>query len=113
MIVSTALPTIVGGLGGLEHLSWVYLTASAVMVVAFGLGVVTADDAWQLMQTVGRVALGTARRSPHVWTTKAESIRISLDRKVPYELDGGDRRKVRKLRDVERRAVHVCVPMKS
>ena len=38
-------------------------------------------------------------------------MRIKLDRKVPYEIDGGDRKKVRKLRiDIEPDAVEICVP---
>jgi hypothetical protein len=38
-------------------------------------------------------------------------VRIRLNKKVPYELDGGDRGKVKKLRvDVEPGAVEVCVP---
>jgi len=38
-------------------------------------------------------------------------VRIKLDRKVAYELDGGDRKKVRKLRiDVDPEAVKICVP---
>ena len=39
MIVSTALPTIVGDLGGLDHLSWVvtsYLLASTVSTPLYG-----------------------------------------------------------------------------
>jgi diacylglycerol kinase family enzyme len=39
------------------------------------------------------------------------SVRIKLDRKVPYELDGGDRKRVRKLRvEIEPAAVKICVP---
>jgi hypothetical protein len=38
-------------------------------------------------------------------------VEIKLDRKVPYEIDGGDRKKVRKLRiEVEPEAVQICVP---
>ena len=55
--------------------------------------------------------VGTAANSPHAFTTKAHSVRIKLDRKVLYEIDGGDRKKVRKLRiDVEPDAVQICVP---
>jgi hypothetical protein len=39
------------------------------------------------------------------------SVRIKLDRKVPYELDGGDRKRVRTLRvEIEPAAVKICVP---
>jgi diacylglycerol kinase (ATP) len=42
------------------------------------------------------------------------SVRIKLDRKVPYEIDGGDRKKVRKLRiEVEPEAVQICVPAEA
>ena len=36
---------------------------------------------------------------------------VALDRKVRYELDGGDRSKVKSFRvEVEERALNVCVP---
>ena len=60
---------------------------------------------------VGMGVVGTASKSPHAFTTKVHSVRVKLDRKVPYELDGGDRKKVRKLRiEIEPAAVTVCVP---
>jgi diacylglycerol kinase family enzyme len=55
--------------------------------------------------------VGNASSSPHAFTTKAHSVRIQLDRKVLYEIDGGDRKKVRKLRiDVDPEAIQICVP---
>ena len=61
--------------------------------------------------TIARAVAGTASKSPHVSTTKAHSVRITFDRKVPYEIDGGDRKKVKKLRiDVEPDAVQICMP---
>jgi diacylglycerol kinase family enzyme len=75
------------------------------------LGVVSADGIREWAGTVARAVVGTASQSPHAFTTKAHSVRIKLDRKVLYELDGGDRKKVRKLRiDVEPEAVQICVP---
>ena len=71
------------------------------------LGVVTADGVRAWAGTIARAAVGTAAKSPHAETTKAQSVRIKLDRKVPYEIDGGDRKKVRTLRievEPERRA---------
>jgi diacylglycerol kinase (ATP) len=74
-------------------------------------GVVTADGLWQWARTLSRTALGDATASPFVQTTTAESIEVRLDRKVPYELDGGDRKKTKKLDiEVETAAITVCVP---
>ncbi|MDP9257190.1 MAG: diacylglycerol kinase family lipid kinase [Actinomycetota bacterium] len=76
------------------------------------LGVVSADGAMQWIQTVARAVVGTASESPYARTTKVHSVRIKLGQKVPYEIDGGDRKKVRKLRvDIEPAAVEVCVPV--
>jgi diacylglycerol kinase (ATP) len=76
------------------------------------LGVVSADGAMQWIQTVARAVVGTASESPYTRTTKVHSVRIKLGQKVPYEIDGGDRKKVRKLRvDIEPAAVEVCVPV--
>jgi diacylglycerol kinase (ATP) len=75
------------------------------------LGVVSADGTRQWVQTIARAVVGNAGASPQARVTKVHSVRIKLDKKVPYELDGGDRGKVRKLRiDVEPGAVEVCVP---
>jgi diacylglycerol kinase (ATP) len=78
------------------------------------LGVVSADGTRQWVQTIARAVVGNVSASSHARTTRAHSVRISLDRKVPYELDGGDRKKVRKLRiDVEPGAARICVPVPS
>jgi diacylglycerol kinase family enzyme len=75
------------------------------------LGVLSAEGVREWAGTIARAVVGTASKSPHAFTTKAHSVRIKLDRKVPYEIDGGDRKKVRKLRiEVEPDAVRVCVP---
>jgi diacylglycerol kinase (ATP) len=75
------------------------------------LGVVSADGVKEWAGTMARAVVGTAAKSPHAFTTKGHTVRIKLDRKVPYEIDGGDRKKVRKLRiDIEPDAVEVCVP---
>jgi len=78
---------------------------------AFELGVVTADGAVAWMRTIARAAIDTASASPYTETTTARKIRIQLDRKVPYELDGGDRPKTKDLRiTIEPGAVRVSVP---
>jgi diacylglycerol kinase (ATP) len=75
------------------------------------LGVVSAEGVREWAGTIARAVVGTAGKSPHAFTTKAHSVRIKLDRKIPYEIDGGDRKKVRKLRiDVQPEAVSICVP---
>jgi YegS/Rv2252/BmrU family lipid kinase len=75
------------------------------------LGIVTAEGLLQWTRTLARTAIGDPNRSPFVRTTKASSVKVALDRKVRYELDGGDRSKVKSFRvEVEERALKVCVP---
>jgi YegS/Rv2252/BmrU family lipid kinase len=75
------------------------------------LGVVTAEGPFQWARTMARTAVGSAADSPFVQVTKARSVEVKLDRKVLYELDGGDRTKVKAFNaEVEPGAVSVCVP---
>ncbi|MDX6597484.1 MAG: diacylglycerol kinase [Gaiellales bacterium] len=75
------------------------------------LGVLSAEGVREWAATIARAVVGTAAKSPHAFTTKAHSVSIKLDRKVPYEIDGGDRSKARKLRvEVEPEAIGICVP---
>lgn len=75
------------------------------------LGVVTAKGITQWTRTLVRTAVGSADRSKFVQTTKAKKIKIKLDRKMPYELDGGDEKPVDRLKiRVEPAAVTICVP---
>jgi YegS/Rv2252/BmrU family lipid kinase len=75
------------------------------------LGIVTAEGLLQWTRTLARTAVGDPNRSPFVRTTKAGSVKVALDRKVRYELDGGDRSKVKRFKvEVEERALNVCVP---
>jgi len=74
-------------------------------------GVVTADGLWQWARTLSRTAFGDASASPFVQTTTAKTIEVRLDHKVPYEMDGGDRPKAKRLDiEVEPGALSVCVP---
>jgi diacylglycerol kinase family enzyme len=74
-------------------------------------GLITADGALEWVRTIARATVGTPERSPYVQTTRASSIRVKLDRKVPVELDGGERGKERELDiEVQPRAIEVCVP---
>jgi len=78
------------------------------------LGVVTADSVLEWMRTIGRTVVGASSASPFVQVTKARSARVKFDRKVLYELDGGDRKEVKKLAvEIEPAAVDVCVPAES
>jgi YegS/Rv2252/BmrU family lipid kinase len=75
------------------------------------LGVVTAEGAVQWVRTLARTAKGTAAESPFVRVTQARAVKVELDRKVRYELDGGDRSKVKSFKiEVEPEALGLCVP---
>ena len=74
-------------------------------------GLVTAASAAQWARTFGRLAAGSPRKSPFVRVTRGRKIRVTLNKKVPYELDGGERKKTRKLRiKVRPGSVRICVP---
>jgi diacylglycerol kinase (ATP) len=75
------------------------------------LGVVTADSPLDWARTIVRTVAGSSSVSPFVEVTKARSANVQFDRKVLYELDGGDRKEVKTLDiEVEPRAIDVCVP---
>jgi diacylglycerol kinase (ATP) len=74
-------------------------------------GVLTSDGPVQLVRAATRTVVGSAEKSPFVRVTQGASVRVKLDRKVRYELDGGDRKKVNSFKvDVEAGAITVCVP---
>jgi YegS/Rv2252/BmrU family lipid kinase len=74
-------------------------------------GVVTAKSVTQWLRALARTAAGSPDDSPFVRTTKARRVRIRLDRRMPYELDGGDAKPTDRLRiDVLPLAVTMCVP---
>ena len=78
------------------------------------LGVVSAEGLLQWTRTLARTAFGDPNRSPFVRTTKARTVKVRLDRKVRYELDGGDRSKVKSFKvKVEAGALSVCVPRRE
>ena len=75
------------------------------------LGVVTARNPVDWVRILGRVAAGSAERSPFVEMTAGRSFRIRFDRKLRYELDGGARPAARDLHiKVHPRSVTICVP---
>ena len=59
----------------------------------------------------GRLALSTPEKSPFVKVTSGTQFRIRFGRDLPYELDGGARPAVRKMRiRAEASSITVCVP---
>jgi diacylglycerol kinase (ATP) len=74
-------------------------------------GVVTAEGLVQWTRTLARTAAGDPVKSPFVRATKARRLKVEMDRKVRYELDGGDRSKVRSFKvKIEPEALTLCVP---
>jgi len=74
-------------------------------------GVTNAEGIGQWARTVARTAIGSTAKSPFVQVTKAKKIRIELDRKVAYELDGGEREPVKVFKvKIEPGAITVRVP---
>jgi YegS/Rv2252/BmrU family lipid kinase len=75
------------------------------------LGVVTPSGAMDWVRTLGRSVIGNAERSPFVETTTGRTFDVRLSKAVPYEIDGGVRKKTKRLKvKVEPRAITVCVP---
>ena len=75
------------------------------------IGVGSADGIVQWGRTLARSATGGIGKSRFVHMTKGRSAKVTLSRKVLYELDGGDRQKRKTFRvDVQPSAVTVCVP---
>jgi diacylglycerol kinase (ATP) len=75
------------------------------------LGVVTAEGLVEWGRMIARAAVGTASKSPFTRTTKARRVTVKLNRKVLYELDGGDRSKLKSFKvKVEPGAITVRVP---
>ena len=78
------------------------------------LGVVTAEG----LAAVGADAGPHRRRRPEPLAVRphheGEAVKVELDRKVRYELDGGDRSKVKSFKvEVEPGALSVCVPRRE
>jgi diacylglycerol kinase (ATP) len=75
------------------------------------IGVVTAKGLWQWSRTLASTASGKAESSPFVETARGRKFDVRFAESIPYELDGGDRKKTRRLRvKVRPAAVTVCVP---
>jgi diacylglycerol kinase (ATP) len=75
------------------------------------LGVVNAEGVTDWARALARTAVGQAERSPLVQATSAKKIKVKLNRKVLYEIDGGDREKVKSFGiKVEPAAITICLP---
>lgn len=74
-------------------------------------GVVSARSRMQWLRTLTHVAFGRAENAPFVATGRGTSLRVDLDRPLTYELDGGPRKAVKKLKvKVAPESITVCVP---
>ncbi|HYI75354.1 MAG TPA: diacylglycerol kinase family protein [Gaiellaceae bacterium] len=77
-------------------------------------GVTHADSLGQWARTVARTAVGSVGQSPFVQATKAERVTVEFDRKILYELDGGDRKEVKRLKvKVKPEALTVMIAQES
>jgi len=75
------------------------------------LGVSNAEGLGDWARIMAQTVIGTATNSPFVQATKAKKIVVELSRKVPYELDGGERGTTKRLKaKVEPGALSVRVP---
>ncbi len=78
------------------------------------LGVCTAEGLAQWTRTLARTAVSDPAKSPFIRVTKAKRVKVKLDRKVRYELDGGDRSRVQEFKvKVEAGALRVRVPRRD
>ncbi len=74
-------------------------------------GVVTAEGRWQWLRTLARTAVGKAPASPFVEMARARQVDVRFSKATPYELDGGDRKKTKRLRIAAcPEAITICVP---
>jgi diacylglycerol kinase (ATP) len=78
------------------------------------LGVVEGGGLVRWMRVLARTAVSNPSSSPFVRVTRANAIKAKLDRKVLYELDGGDRSEIKSFKvRVEPGALRVRVPRRG
>jgi YegS/Rv2252/BmrU family lipid kinase len=78
------------------------------------IGVVTADSALEWIRTLGRAAFGAAEDSPFVKIKTGKQFDISFKKSRPWELDGGSRKKTKRLKvSAKSRGITVVVPKKE
>jgi diacylglycerol kinase (ATP) len=76
------------------------------------IGIVTAKGRWQWSKTLAKTAAGKASTSPFVETARGTKVDVRFAKAIPYELDGGDRKKTKRLRiKIRPAAITVCVPV--
>jgi diacylglycerol kinase family enzyme len=74
------------------------------------IGVVTAASPLDWGRALGRTVIGDPEKSPFVQVASGRSFDVRLQKKLPYEMDGGDRKPTNRLRvSIEPRAITVCV----
>jgi diacylglycerol kinase (ATP) len=77
-------------------------------------GITHAESLGQWARTIARTAVGSAGQSPFAQVTKARRIDVEFNRKVLYELDGGERDEVKRLKvKVEPEAMVLRVPLEK
>lgn len=75
------------------------------------IGVVQAQSRWEWLKVLAWMATGNAERSPLVSTGHGSRFDIRLSRKLAYQIDGGARGKVERLKvRVKAQALNVCIP---
>jgi diacylglycerol kinase (ATP) len=75
------------------------------------IGVASPDGILQWGRTFARSKFSSVSKSPFVEVTKGRSVEVRLNRKVLYELDGGDREKKKRFSvAIQPSAITVCVP---
>ena len=78
------------------------------------LGVVEGAGLVTWLRVLARTAVGDPSTSPFVRVTRATTIKAKLDRKVLYELDGGERSEIKSFEArVEPRALSVRIPRRD
>ncbi|MCB2412223.1 hypothetical protein LGT39_05085 [Demequina sp. TTPB684] len=77
-------------------------------------GIVTAKSQAQWIRTLGTMVLGRTENSPFVVTARGSRIKVTFDKPTAYELDGGVRKKAKKLKiKVRPKSITLCVPVPS
>ena len=75
------------------------------------LAVVTAKNPFDWARTLGRVTQGKAEKSPFVQLTHGKEFHFTFKTKFPYEMDGGERKAVKKMHiKVHPSSITICVP---
>jgi diacylglycerol kinase family enzyme len=75
------------------------------------IGVVLAKSRWQWSKVIALMLAGKPTHSKLVKVTRGQNAEVRLERKAPYELDGGARKATRRLDiSIKPRAITVCVP---